>query len=146
MPRSSTKQRGFLFDKTTQTNYNAISCKSLESRSSMADFERTFLAIVGPPGTGKSTLAALVAKATSIRHVDIDDNVRTLYFGKPRANDGTNSEIERLDRLEMAGSYDIFFGIIEGFFHAEKPLIATCTLSSEIRSGIWVVPLLQHSS
>ncbi len=92
---------------------------------------QTLIVLAGWPGVGKSTVAKILAERFNIRHIDIDDDVRTTYFGVPPANDGTDPEIDKRDRAEMGGSYTIFFGLIEGFLQAGRSLIVTSTLSSK---------------
>ena len=91
----------------------------------------TLIALVGLPSSGKSTIARLLSEMLNVRHLDIDDDARTPYFGEPVANDGTDPAIDKQDRDEMAGAYDILFGLMQGFLHAGKSVITTCTLSSE---------------
>ena len=91
---------------------------------------QTFVGFFGPPGVGKTTLAKLIAPRLEMTHLDIDD-VRKTYFGAPVPNDGTDPKIKAQDDREMGATYDILFAVIGGFMRAERPLLLTCTLSSE---------------
>jgi predicted kinase len=90
----------------------------------------TAIVVCGIPASGKSTIAKILAKTFDVRHYDIDDDCRVPAFGQPIPNDGIDPVIDARDRDEMAGSYSILFGYVDGFLRARKSIIATCTLSS----------------
>jgi len=91
----------------------------------------TLVSLVGVPSSGKSTIATILKNTLGVRHLDIDADVRAPYFGVPPDNDGTDETIARRDRIEMAGAYDILFGLMQGFLRAGRSLITSCTMSSE---------------
>lgn len=90
----------------------------------------TLIMLVGPPGTGKSTLAGIIHPQLGVRHWDIDE-IRELFFGKAVSNDGTDAAIKARDDAEMAGTYNILLGVIDGYLRAGHSLMLTCTLSSK---------------
>lgn len=94
--------------------------------------DQTLIVFVGPPGSGKSELAkrTLSDLGPRLTHYDIDD-IRKDNFGQPVDNDGTDPAIKDRDDREMAGTYNIMFGFIDGFLRAQHPLMITCTLSSK---------------
>jgi len=93
--------------------------------------DQTLILLVGPPASGKTTLAKLIiAVLKAVKHFDIDD-IRLMLFGHPVPNDGTDPEIKRRDDNEMAGTYKGLFGTIEAFLRAEHPLLVTFTLSNK---------------
>lgn len=91
---------------------------------------QTFAGVFGPPGVGKTTLAKKIAPRLGMTHLDIDD-IRKMFFGTPVPNDGTDPWITAQDAREMGATYDILFAVVGGFMRAERPLLLTCTLSSE---------------
>lgn len=93
--------------------------------------KQTLVAFVGWPASGKSELARRIATILNERHIDIDDDARVPYFGKPVPNDGTDPAIKARDDAEMAGSYNILFGLVSGYMRAGRSLIVTATLSSK---------------
>ena len=55
--------------------------------------DQTLIGLFGPPGSGKSTIAEIIAKKTGAKHWDIDD-IRVMLFGQPAPNDGTDALID----------------------------------------------------
>jgi len=91
----------------------------------------TLIVLCGWPVSGKSTLAKRIAEFFGIRHIDIDDTIRTPILGKPAPNDGTSPEVNKHDIQEMSASYDILFATIDAFLKRGFSLVATATLSSK---------------